>query len=247
MELVLNLLVSILGSAIVAISTYMLIVFRKKDWNYDLDEIALWILGRALNSLPQEEREYYHDEWNMLLFDQSNGIERVRQAIGLLKAAHIIGFSVRSSHMKLSFQRKKKAYAVGRIIAKDPIEIRVIDIICSFVLLCLFAPIMAIIAISVFIANPGPIIFKQKRIGRYGQIFDCYKFRTMAVDAEARLEKLLASDPKALEEWEQDHKLKNDPRIVGIGSFLRKSSLDELPQFINVLKGEMSLVGKRKR
>jgi len=148
-------------------------------------------------------------------------------------------------------ERRKSRYvtpelrSAGRIIAKDPIEIRVIDIICSFVLLCLFAPIMAIIAISVFIANPGPVIFKQKRIGRYGRMFDCYKFRTMAVDAEARLEKLLASDPKAREEWEKDHKLKNDPRIVGIGNFLRKSSLDELPQFLNVLKGEMSLVGPR--
>lgn len=150
-----------------------------------------------------------------------------------------------------SVERRKIRYVApeikssGRIIAKDPLEIRIIDFVSSLVLLVLLAPVMFLVGLSVFIANPGPIFFKQKRIGKYGRVFNCYKFRTMAVDAEARLQKLLASDQNARQEWEKDHKLKNDPRIVGVGNFLRKSSLDELPQLFNVLKGEMSLVGPR--
>ncbi len=134
---------------------------------------------------------------------------------------------------------------VGRILAKDPVELRVVDFIVSSVALVVLAPLLFVIAISVFVANPGQILFKQSRVGRYGRMFNCYKFRTMATDAEARLDKLLASDPEARAEWDKDHKLRKDPRIVGIGRFLRKSSLDELPQLFNVLKGEMSLVGPR--
>jgi len=133
----------------------------------------------------------------------------------------------------------------GRFISADPMEIRFLDILGSLVALILFAPLMFLIAIAIFIANPGPIFFKQQRIGRHGKMFGCYKFRTMAVDAEARLQAVLDADPAARLEWSRDHKLRNDPRIVGIGKFLRKSSLDELPQLFNVLKGEMSLVGPR--
>ena len=133
----------------------------------------------------------------------------------------------------------------GWLIAADPMEMRVIDIVGAILLLIVFLPVMVLIALSVFIANPGPVFFSQKRIGRNGKLFSCYKFRTMAIDAEKRLADVLAADPKARAEWERDHKLRNDPRIVGIGQFLRKSSLDELPQLFNVIKGDMSLVGPR--
>lgn len=133
----------------------------------------------------------------------------------------------------------------GRFIADDPIEMRMLDLVGSIVLLIGFAPVMLLIMLCIYIADPGPVIFKQSRVGRGGKMFDCLKFRTMAVDAEARLANVLANDPTARAEWEQDHKLRNDPRIVGIGRFLRKSSLDELPQLLNVLKGEMSMVGPR--
>ncbi|RVT90529.1 sugar transferase [Sphingomonas crocodyli] len=113
------------------------------------------------------------------------------------------------------------------------------------VALLFLLPLMLIVAVAVFVSDPGPIFFVQNRIGRHGKIFRCLKFRTMATNAEERLAELLANDPSAREEWMRDHKLRNDPRIVGIGSFLRKSSFDELPQLINVLRGEMSLVGPR--
>ena len=93
--------------------------------------------------------------------------------------------------------------------------------------------------------SPGPIIFKHRRVGRDGKEFNCYKFRSMCVDADVKLKELLVRDPQARKEWETEFKLKNDPRITKSGAFLRKTSLDELPQLFNVLKGEMSLVGPR--
>lgn len=127
----------------------------------------------------------------------------------------------------------------------DRFAIRAMDVIIALVSLVFFAPLMVIIAIISFVSDPGPIFFSQLRIGRHGRMFHCYKFRTMAVNAQERLDEVLRTDPVARAEWARDHKLRNDPRIVGIGRFLRKSSLDELPQIFNVLKGDMSIVGPR--
>ena len=107
------------------------------------------------------------------------------------------------------------------------------------------SPIFIVIALWIYKDSPGPVIFKHRRIGKNGKEFNCYKFRSMCVDAKEKLEHLLKTDPKAKAEWEKDFKLKNDPRITQSGAFLRKTSLDELPQIFNVLKGEMSLVGPR--
>ena len=107
------------------------------------------------------------------------------------------------------------------------------------------SPILIIIALWIYKDSPGPVIFKHRRIGKNGKEFNCYKFRSMCVDAKEKLEQLLKTNPEAKAEWEKDFKLKNDPRITKSGVFLRKTSLDELPQIFNVLKGEMSLVGPR--
>ncbi len=107
------------------------------------------------------------------------------------------------------------------------------------------APIFAVISIWIYLDSPGPVIFKHRRVGKDGNEFDCYKFRSMCVDADRKLKELLDGNPKARKEWEKDFKLKEDPRITKSGAFLRKTSLDELPQIFNVLKGEMSLVGPR--
>lgn len=107
------------------------------------------------------------------------------------------------------------------------------------------APVLICISAAIYITSPGPVIFAHRRIGSKGRAFPCYKFRTMVNNAQEILEKYLQENPAARAEWERDFKLKEDPRVTKIGAFLRKTSLDELPQLINVIKGEMSLVGPR--
>lgn len=121
---------------------------------------------------------------------------------------------------------------------------RLFDMVAAFLLLILLAPLMGWLALRIR-QDGGPALFAHQRVGRNGRMFPCFKFRSMVVDAPERLEKLLASDPTLRAEWERDHKLKDDPRISAVGHLLRSTSLDELPQLINVLRGEMSLVGPR--
>lgn len=121
---------------------------------------------------------------------------------------------------------------------------RSFDIVAAVGLLAVLAPLFLILALIVR-RDGGPIFFRHVRIGRNGQRFQCLKFRTMVPDAEQRLAKLLAEDARAAAEWAQSFKLRHDPRITRIGCFLRKTSLDELPQLFNVLTGSMSLVGPR--
>ncbi|KHK93668.1 sugar transferase [Novosphingobium malaysiense] len=96
-----------------------------------------------------------------------------------------------------------------------------------------------------FVSDPGPIFFVHRRIGYRGRFFNCYKFRSMKLDGDAILDRHLASDPEAQREWEAMRKLKCDPRVTRVGAFMRKLSLDEFPQLINVLMGDMSIVGPR--
>lgn len=122
---------------------------------------------------------------------------------------------------------------------------RVFDIIVSLCGLVVILPVGLIIAIAIRLDSKGPVIFAHRRIGRGGKEFACYKFRSMIVDAETVLERYLAENPAARAEWEREYKLRHDPRITKVGAFLRRTSLDELPQFFNVLRGDMSLVGPR--
>lgn len=107
------------------------------------------------------------------------------------------------------------------------------------------SPILLGIAIAIKATSPGPAFYAHRRIGKNGVHFNCYKFRSMVIDSDKRLKEYLEEDPKAAKEWEESHKLKHDPRVTKIGSFLRKTSLDELPQLFNVIRGQMSLVGPR--
>ena len=124
---------------------------------------------------------------------------------------------------------------------------RIIDILGGFVGVILLIPV----TIGVYIArkilkeDDGPLFYEQLRYGKDGKKFRIYKFRSMCVDADKKLKEYLANNDEARKEFEENQKLKNDPRITKIGDFLRKTSIDELPQLINVLKGEMSLIGQR--
>ncbi len=119
------------------------------------------------------------------------------------------------------------------------------DLAVASLIVLATAPLFIMLSVVIKLHDGGPLIYKHLRVGYRGKEFYCLKFRTMVVDSESRLRALLDSDPAAREEWERDRKLKSDPRITPFGSILRKWSADELPQLINVIRGDMSLVGPR--
>lgn len=123
---------------------------------------------------------------------------------------------------------------------------RIIDIMGAIAGICLLIPItIGIFIAKIIVKDKGPIMYTHNRIGKDGKIFKMYKFRSMVVGADEILEKYLEENEEAKEEYRINKKLKEDPRITPIGKFIRKTSIDEFPQFLNVLKGEMSLVGPR--
>jgi lipopolysaccharide/colanic/teichoic acid biosynthesis glycosyltransferase len=119
---------------------------------------------------------------------------------------------------------------------------RLIDIVASIVLSILLMPLFIIIMLLIYISSPGPVFYKQTRVGRWGLLFTMWKFRSMYCDADARLKEMMAQNEMT---GGVIFKMKNDPRIIPIGRFIRKASIDELPQLWNVFKGDMSLVGPR--
>lgn len=119
---------------------------------------------------------------------------------------------------------------------------RVIDVILASVALILLSPLFAIIAIAIKIDSKGPVFFAHKRIGKNGKIIKLYKFRSMVINAEELIKSLT---PEQMREYKENYKLTNDPRITKVGKFLRKTSLDELPQLINIINGDLSIIGPR--
>jgi exopolysaccharide production protein ExoY len=122
---------------------------------------------------------------------------------------------------------------------------RIVDIVLAVSGIVLLAPLLIICFVATVATSRGPALFRHRRVGFKGKYFDCLKFRTMVQDAPERLRELIESDPVAAAEWATNRKLRHDVRVTAIGAILRKSSLDELPQLFNVLKGDMSIVGPR--
>lgn len=122
---------------------------------------------------------------------------------------------------------------------------RVSDVLIAVIALLLLGPLILLICLAVKLQDGGPAFFAHRRVGQGRRFFKCLKLRTMFVDADERLRAILETSPAARAEWARDHKLRNDPRITPIGRVLRRASLDELPQFFNVLVGDMSIVGPR--
>jgi lipopolysaccharide/colanic/teichoic acid biosynthesis glycosyltransferase len=119
------------------------------------------------------------------------------------------------------------------------------DVTFALSVLTVGSPLLLFIALAVKLSSSGPILFGHRRLGRHGKTFRCWKFRTMYSNAEQRLVRLLDSDPALFEEFARTHKLRRDPRVTPLGHLLRVTSLDELPQIINILRGEMSVIGPR--
>lgn len=141
--------------------------------------------------------------------------------------------------------KSKRPYRSPLVTIDGNFTKRLFDIFFSFFVLVFFSPLYLILAILIGITSPGPIFYVQQRVGKNFQPFNCIKFRTMFDRADEMLEKIVAESPQMRLEFDENFKLKKDPRITKIGHFLRFTSLDEFPQFWNVLKGEMSVVGPR--
>lgn len=155
-------------------------------------------------------------------------------------------------HQAVAERRHHRRYRLDTTLDWDdyptvdhPLAKRVLDIFGTLLLTLVFSPIILAVVIGMWLTSRGPILFRHERVGQYGQRFQCLKFRTMVENGQEVLQAVLDSDPDARREWMATRKLKNDPRITSIGAFLRKTSLDELPQLWNVLVGDMSLVGPR--
>jgi len=129
-------------------------------------------------------------------------------------------------------------------VVADSIALRLNQLLALSILV-LLAPVMGVVAFLIWRRDGAPVLFAHYRVGHDGKLFRCMKFRSMYRDAERMLSDLLERDPAARAEWQREQKLQRDPRITPIGHFLRRTSLDELPQLFNVLRGEMSLVGPR--
>ncbi|MFQ5957523.1 MAG: exopolysaccharide biosynthesis polyprenyl glycosylphosphotransferase, partial [Candidatus Brocadiales bacterium] len=169
---------------------------------------------------------------------KTNGIMFVPDLFGIqtmgVEVEHFFGEEAPVLHLKNNLANPWKLFIK-----------KCFDFTVGGLILLLSIPIMGLIAIAIRLNSEGPIIFSSKRIGTSGNLFNCYKFRTMVKDAEEALMTRLEDDPEAKKMWEENFKLKDDPRITSVGRFLRKTSLDELPQIFNVLFGQMSLVGPR--
>ncbi|CDO35058.1 Exopolysaccharide production protein exoY [Novosphingobium sp. KN65.2] len=141
--------------------------------------------------------------------------------------------------------------AVEHTLAPSPSSIlatilwRLFDIVVAVALLVFALPFLVLLSAVLLVSDPGPLFYRHRRIGFRGRYFDCIKFRTMKVNGDAILAAHLRRNAAARQEWNATRKLRNDPRVTGIGALVRKLSLDEFPQLINVLRGEMSIVGPR--
>lgn len=147
------------------------------------------------------------------------------------------------------FGRGRFSLPIAKMLAKGPasvgqLQVRALDVVGASLLLLLFAPLMLVTAWLVTALDGGPALYCHARIGRDGRTFYCLKFRSMTIDADRRLPALLA-DEEALCEWQERRKLRTDQRVTRLGHWLRVTSIDELPQLLNVLAGDMSLVGPR--
>ena len=166
----------------------------------------------------------------------------------LMFVPNIVGMPVFNLEVKRLYENNMVLLGIKNNLAKKTNRRikRVFDIVFSLATMVIILPVSIIVMIGIMIESPGASpIFKHYRVGKGGKLFPCYKFRSMVPNAQEKLKAYLQKNPEAQQEWQANFKLKNDPRITKIGKFIRKTSIDELPQFINVLKGEMSWVGPR--
>lgn len=159
----------------------------------------------------------------------------------------LVGTPMGSVEVSILFSEKTMMLKIKNNLARRRNRIfkRTFDLVCTILGAAAISPILLILVILVGIDNKGHIIFSHRRVGKHGKLFPCYKFQTMVPNAQEKLKIYLEKNANARKEWEESFKLTNDPRVTKLGAFLRRTSLDELPQLWNVIKGDMSLVGPR--
>lgn len=161
------------------------------------------------------------------------------------QAAQAWGIPQRLFDRRFFYAARKAVMQLNIITKPRPKLKRLLDIALCMAGMPLIIPLSLVLALMIRLDSKGSALYRQERIGKDGKHFMIYKFRTMSPDADAILQRHLDANPELAAEWERDHKLKNDPRLTRAGHFLRKWSLDELPQVLNILKGDMTLVGPR--
>ncbi|EPA0076050.1 MULTISPECIES: undecaprenyl-phosphate galactose phosphotransferase WbaP [Enterobacter] len=211
-----------------------IIYLNDEDWllsHFD-EKVVQFVI--AVESDESDVREY----WLKTL--SKNGFRHV-SVIPTTRGLPLYG-----TDMAFLFSHELMIFRVNNNLAKRTSRFvkRTFDIICSILIILVSSPLLAFLYYKVT-RDGGPAIYGHMRVGRHGKLFPCYKFRSMVLNSQEVLQQLLDSDHEARAEWERDFKLKNDPRITPVGRFIRKTSLDELPQLFNVLRGQMSLVGPR--
>jgi exopolysaccharide production protein ExoY len=187
---------------------------------------------------------------SILPFSRMSGESRQHKVVPKLPAGRLRGAAARSQFRVIGHDEStERGHAGSRLKTAVPgpakaVLKRVFDLVGAVALGIVFAPLIVVVAVLLRL-DGGPIIFRHCRIGRDGRSFDCLKFRSMVPDADRVLHQLLEEHPELKAEWVRDHKLRHDPRVTAVGRFLRRTSLDELPQLWNVIRGEMSMVGPR--
>ena len=179
------------------------------------------------------------------LVELVNSLQRI--ATSVLVVPDLFGLPVEGVKADFFFDEQVLTFRLGNNLA-SPVNRtvkRCFDLILGLIAIICLSPLLAVITVAIRLDSPGPVLFAHDRIGRDGKHFFCYKFRSMVVNARELLSQLLQDNPSLQQEWQYHYKIKDDPRITRVGKFLRSTSLDELPQLLNVLKGEMSLVGPR--
>jgi Undecaprenyl-phosphate galactose phosphotransferase WbaP len=199
-----------------------------KEYARNVSVKTALVVVNDLNELDNEVDRFRFIFPRVILIKNQNGKFGLN-SLTPLDFSGILGLQVKNNLLSLSSQVTK----------------RTIDILVSFIGLILISPLLGMITLSIKIISPGRVFYRQKRLGKHGKEFTMLKFRTMHLDADRVLKAELERNPEMKKEWERYQKLKNDPRITSVGKYLRKFSLDELPQLWNVARGEMSLVGPR--
>jgi lipopolysaccharide/colanic/teichoic acid biosynthesis glycosyltransferase len=187
-----------------------------QDW---LPRITDFVIRTAAQSLPEDHRDRYYEEWLAEAAHVPGKIVRLIWALDLIRASFVM--------------RNPQPWK------------RIVDIVIASMLIVAYVPLFVFIGLLIALGTEGPIFYHQLRIGRNGRRIRCLRFRTTAPNADAVLARYLAEHPQEREQWLRGRKLKHDPRITRVGAWLRYTALDELPQLINVIRGDMSIVGPR--